>query len=133
MGESAALRIVKGAYAEPAEIAFADKGDVDAEYRRILDRLAEPDATSAGVKVAVATHDPAMIEHGRQLIDEHALVGWEFQMLFGIGKALQQKLVDAGYGVRVYVSYGPSWYPWFMRRLAERPANLGFFLRHLLP
>ncbi len=133
VADGAALRIVKGAYAEAAEIAFADKREVDAEYLRILDRLAKPDAGANGVKVAVATHDPSMLEHGRQLIDEHALVGWEFQMLYGIGKALQRELVEAGYGVRVYVSYGPSWYPWFMRRLAERPANLGFFLRHLLP
>lgn len=133
VADGAALRIVKGAYAEPVELAFADKREVDAEYLRILDRLAEPDATANGVRVAVATHDPAMLEHGRQLIDERALAGWEFQMLYGIGKALQQELVEAGYDVRVYVSYGTSWYPWFMRRLAERPANLGFFLRHLLP
>lgn len=131
--EGAALRIVKGAYAEPDDIAFADKREVDAEYIRILDRLAKPDAAANGVKVAVATHDPAMLEHGRRLIDDQALAGWEFQMLYGIGKALQQELVGAGYDVRVYVSYGTSWYPWFMRRLAERPANLGFFLRHLLP
>ena len=133
LAEGAALRIVKGAYAEPYEIAFADKHEVDVEYLRILDRLAKPDATANGVRVAVATHDPAMLAHGRQLIDEHTLAGWEFQMLYGIGKALQRDLVEAGYGVRVYVSYGTSWYPWFMRRLAERPANLGFFLRHLLP
>ncbi len=131
--EGAAIRIVKGAYAEPDDVAFADKREVDAEYIRILDRLAKPDAAANGVKVAVATHDPAMLEHGRRLIDDQALAGWEFQMLYGIGKALQQELVGAGYDVRVYVSYGTSWYPWFMRRLAERPANLGFFLRHLLP
>jgi len=128
----AALRIVKGAYAEPVELAFADKHDVDAEYLRILDRLARPDAAGRS-RVAVATHDPAMIEYGRRLIDEHALADWEFQMLYGIGKSLQKDLVREGYDVRVYVSYGPSWYPWFMRRLAERPANVGFFLRHLLP
>jgi proline dehydrogenase len=127
------LRIVKGAYADPDDVAFADKGEVDTAYLRILDRLAQPDAIAKGVRVAVASHDPAMLERGRQLIDEHALDGWEFQMLYGIGKALQRGLVDGGYCVRVYVSYGPSWYPWFMRRLAERPANLGFFLRHLLP
>lgn len=129
----AAVRIVKGAYAESEAIAFADKQAVDTEYLRILDRLAEPDAIDRGVKVAVATHDPAMIEHGRRLIDANAMAGWEFQMLYGIGKSLQRNLVETGYDVRVYVSYGTSWYPWFMRRLAERPANLGFFLRHLLP
>lgn len=131
--EGASLRIVKGAYAEPDEIAFPDKREVDDEYLRILDRLAAPDAVASGVRVAVASHDPAMLDHGRRLIDEHALAGWEFQMLYGIGKSRQVELVEAGYEVRVYVSYGPSWYPWFMRRLAERPANLGFFLRHLLP
>jgi len=133
VAEGAALRIVKGAYAEPEKIAFADKHEVDAEYQRILERLARPDATANGVRVAVATHDPSMIEHGRRLIDERKLASWEFQMLYGIGKPLQQELTGNGYKVRVYVSYGPSWYPWFMRRLAERPANLGFFLRHLLP
>jgi len=133
VADGAALRIVKGAYAESSEIAFADKREVDAAYLRFLERLARPDARASGVRVAVATHDPAMLERGRQLIDEHALVGWEFQMLYGIGTALQRELSEAGYAVRVYVSYGPSWYAWFMRRLAERPANLGFFLRHLLP
>jgi len=131
--EGAALRIVKGAYAESDEVAFADKREVDAGYLRILDQLAKPAAIANGVKVAVATHDPAMLEHGRRLIDEHALAGWEFQMLYGIGTARQRELTRAGYEVRIYVSYGTSWYPWFMRRLAERPANLGFFLRHLLP
>ena len=130
--EGAAIRVVKGAYAEPPEIAFPDKGDVDDEYLKILDRLALPDAVAHGAAVAVASHDPAMVAHGRALIEKDALPAWEFQMLYGIGKGLQRELVAAGHRVRVYVSYGPSWYPWFMRRLAERPANLGFFLKHLL-
>jgi len=127
----ASMRIVKGAYAEPEEIAYEDKDEVDAEFIRLLDRLAEPDAVESGVRVAVASHDEAMVTHGRDLIDRHELTGWEFQMLYGIGKPLQAELVESGYPVRIYVSYGPSWYPWFMRRLAERPANIGFFLRHL--
>ncbi|NKB89103.1 MAG: proline dehydrogenase [Acidobacteria bacterium] len=129
--EGAPLRIVKGAYAEPEDVAFPDKNDVDAEYVRLLERLAESDALAAGSAVAVATHDPAMVAAGRRLIDDNDLVSWEFQMLYGIGANLQQELARDGYRVRVYVSYGPSWYPWFMRRLAERPANIGFFLRHL--
>jgi proline dehydrogenase len=130
--EGASLRIVKGAYAEPDEIAFPDKGDVDSEYIRLLERLAQPDAIASGASAAVASHDPAMVAAGRRLIDDNDLVNWEFQMLYGIGTNLQRELTAVGYRVRVYVSYGPSWYPWFMRRLAERPANIGFFLRHLL-
>lgn len=125
------LRIVKGAYKEPADVAFADKRDVDRNYVRILDRLARDDARRTGVRVAVASHDEALVAHARDLIDRLQLDGWEFQMLYGIGRPLQRQLVEDGYSVRVYVSYGPSWYPWFMRRLAERPANIGFFLRHL--
>ena len=96
----------------------------------LLDRLAMDDARH--VDVAIASHDAALVRHARQLIDEHGLRNWEFQMLYGIGRDLQQQLLGDGYPVRVYVSYGPSWYPWFMRRLAERPANVLFFLRHLL-
>lgn len=125
----APLRLVKGAYNEPAHVAFADKSAVDRCYTELLDRLADDDARD--VAVAVASHDPLMVQHARALIQEHQLDGWEFQMLYGIGKPLQRQLVADGYSVRIYISYGPSWYPWFMRRLAERPANLLFFLRHL--
>ncbi len=125
------LRVVKGAYNEPEEVAFAAKAEVDRSFGRILDRLAEEDARSNRVRVAVASHDPTIVAHGREIIDRLQLDNWEFQMLYGIGRPLQRRLVDNGYTVRVYVSYGPSWYPWFMRRLAERPANIGFFLRHL--
>lgn len=130
--EGASIRLVKGAYMEPPEIAFEDKADVDDSFRSLLDRLAADDARETGVDVAVASHDRAMLEHGRKLIDREGLDDWEFQMLYGIGREHQRRLVDAGYPVRVYVSYGPAWYPWFMRRLAERPANLLFFLRHLV-
>ena len=125
-----AIRLVKGAYAEPEEVAFPGKQEVDAAFRALLDRLALPDARH--VPVAVASHDPAMLEHARALIEKHSLERWEFQMLFGIGKSWQERLAGAGLPVRIYISYGPAWYPWFMRRLAERPANLGFFFRHLL-
>lgn len=124
------VRLVKGAYAEAAAVAYPDKRDVDAAFAHLLDRLAMDDARH--VDVAIASHDAALVRHARQLIDEHGLRNWEFQMLYGIGRDLQQQLLGDGYPVRVYVSYGPSWYPWFMRRLAERPANVLFFLRHLL-
>ncbi|HJO02735.1 MAG TPA: proline dehydrogenase family protein [Acidobacteriota bacterium] len=123
------LRIVKGAYNEPEDVAFASKHDVDRNFACVLDRLAADDAR--GVRVAIASHDGALVAHACELIDRLKLDGWEFQMLYGIGRPLQRQLVADGYSVRVYVSYGPSWYPWFMRRLAERPANVGFFLRHL--
>lgn len=132
VADGASIRVVKGAYSEPRDAAFPDKADVDRNFIRILDRLARADARDAGVQVAVASHDPAMLEHGRNLIDAGGLAGWEFQMLYGIGREHQRRLREQGYPVRVYVSYGPSWYPWFMRRLAERPANLLFFIRHLL-
>jgi len=124
------IRLVKGAYAEPEAVAFPDKAEVDAAFRMLLDRLARPDA--GHVPLAVASHDPAMLEHARALIEQHSLRHWEFQMLFGIGRSWQERLAEAGLPVRIYISYGPAWYPWFMRRLAERPANLGFFFRHLL-
>jgi len=128
----ASIRVVKGAYREPPEIAFRNKADVDASFLSILERLARPDAVAHGVRVAVASHDPKILRAGRILIQERGLRGWEFQMLYGIGVQSQQQLAAAGYPVRIYLSYGPSWYPWFMRRLAERPANLLFFIRHLV-
>lgn len=130
--EGASIRVVKGAYQEPPEVAFPDKESVDRRFVEILERLAEPDARAAGVQVAVASHDPEMVAAGRRLIEAHGLDEWEFQMLYGIGRDLQEDLREEGYRVRIYVSYGPAWYPWFMRRLAERPANLLFFVRHLL-
>lgn len=129
--EGASIRMVKGAYAEPPEIAFADKREVDESFMQLLDRLARSDAQTLGVRVAVASHDGRMLDHGRRLVERDDLDGWEFQMLYGIGREHQARMLAAGHRVRIYVSYGPSWYPWFMRRLAERPANLLFFLRHL--
>lgn len=129
--EGASVRVVKGAYNEPPEVAFPDKAEVDRNFLRILGRLAEPDARESGATVAVASHDPEMVAGARQLIAERGLDDWEFQMLYGIGRDLQQQLVREGHPVRVYVSYGPAWYPWFMRRLAERPANVLFFVRHV--
>ena len=132
ISEGASVRVVKGAYNEPPEVAFPDKADVDRNFVAILDRLARADARENGVRVAIGSHDPAILAKGSELIESQGIeAGWEFQMLYGIGKQHQRELAAAGHDVRIYVSYGVAWYPWFMRRLAERPANVLFFLRHL--
>ncbi|MFQ5742023.1 MAG: proline dehydrogenase family protein [Acidobacteriota bacterium] len=130
---AAPIRLVKGAYMEPAEIAFPKKADVDRNYARQLERLLDGGARSHGVKVAVATHDTNLIDRAKELIGQRQIdSGVEFQMLYGIRRDVQRQLVAEGLPLRIYVSYGVSWYAWFMRRLAERPANLTFFLRNLL-
>jgi proline dehydrogenase len=121
------LRIVKGAYLEPPEIAYPQKADVDAAYIRLVER-----GLRAGASIAVATQDEAIIEHVKAFA-ERAGIGrdrFEFQMLYGVRGALQRSLVAQGYKVLVATPFGPDWYPYLMRRLAERPANLGFFLRN---
>lgn len=125
---SANVRLVKGAYLEPATVAFADKADVDENFKRLVAMH-----LTAGCYTAVATHDEALIAYTEEFTAAHGISRdrFEFQMLFGIRPALQQALADRGYRVRVYVPFGPEWYPYFMRRLAERPANLGFFLKSL--
>ena len=129
----APIRLVKGAYKEPPEVAFPKKTEVDRSFAELLERLLEADARERGVELAVATHDPALADHARRLLRDRGIeTGVEFQFLYGIRRDVQQQIVADGLDLRVYVSYGPSWYPWFMRRLAERPANLVFFLRHLL-
>jgi proline dehydrogenase len=124
----ASLRLCKGAYAEPAAIAFTDSDDVDASYAQCADYL-----LSEGSYPRFATHDDRLIDHIRnraaQLgVDRDA---FELQMLYGVRTSLQEALVRDRYRVRVYVPFGDQWYPYFMRRLAERPANLVFFLRCL--
>ncbi|HEY3110695.1 MAG TPA: proline dehydrogenase family protein, partial [Chloroflexota bacterium] len=120
----ARVRLCKGAYDEPPELAFPSKAEVDANYVRLAERL-----LAEGDYPALATHDAAII---RQIL---ALAPpperFEFQMLYGVRGDLQDELVRRGQNVRIYVPYGRSWYPYFMRRLAERPANLAFFLRAL--
>jgi len=121
------VRLVKGAYLEPASVAYPDKRDVDAAYLRMLERcLAEAEHT------AIATHDTAIMSAARAGIaaERVAPERYEFQMLYGIALPLQRELVGAGYGVRIAAPYGPTWFSYLMRRLAERPANLGFFLRN---
>jgi proline dehydrogenase len=122
------IRLCKGAYREPASIAFPKKDDVDKNYVRLMQLL-----LPSGVYHGIATHDPRMID---ATIDFAAKQGigkdqFEFQMLYGIRTDLQQQLVRDGYRMRVYIPYGTEWFPYFMRRLAERPANMLFFVRNL--
>jgi proline dehydrogenase len=124
----ARIRICKGAYNEPPEVAFPDKKDVDENYVRVMKLL-----LSSGTYHGIATHDPKMID---ATIDFAAREGiakdkFEFQMLYGIRRDLQRQLAHDGYNMRVYVPYGKHWYPYFMRRLAERPANIWFVLKNL--
>ncbi len=125
----ARVRLVKGAYREPASVAFVKKSEVDASYRDLLERL-----LINGHYPAIATHDSAMINHARQVAARQQIppTAFEFQMLYGIRRDLQASLVADGYRVRVYIPFGRQWFPYFMRRLGERPANVGFVLRSLI-
>jgi proline dehydrogenase len=127
--EGVRVRLCKGAYQEPATIAFPRKADVDANYERLMEYLLR-----RGRYPALATHDERLIVRARQVAAHAGVTAgrFEFQMLYGVRRGLQADLARAGYNVRVYVPYGTRWYPYFMRRLAERPANLLFVLRHLL-
>ena len=123
------LRFVKGAYLEPPEIAYREKTDVDAAYRRLVEV-----ALRGGAYAAIATHDESLIEQciafaEREGIDRDR---FELQMLYGVRPGLQLDLARRGFKVLVATPYGPEWYPYLMRRLAERPANLGFFARNVL-
>jgi proline dehydrogenase len=122
------LRLCKGAYKEPPDIAFPKKTDVDANYVRIMKRL-----LPSGIYHGIATHDPRMIAATEQFAAERGIgkSAFEFQMLYGIRTDLQRDLVRRGYNMRVYIPYGRDWFPYFMRRLAERPANMLFFLKNL--
>ena len=119
------VRLCKGAYNEPADLAMQRKADVDESYKRMATLLLEK-----GTYPAFATHDPAMIEH--VLAQRPAKDQLEFQMLYGIRRDLQERLLGEGWRVRLYVPYGEAWYPYFMRRLAERPANVWFVAKGLL-
>ncbi|MDQ2974595.1 MAG: proline dehydrogenase family protein [Acidobacteriota bacterium] len=125
----ARIRICKGAYNEPPDVAFPDKKDTDANYIRVIQLL-----LSSGVYHGIATHDPKMIEATIAFAQREGIGkdAFEFQMLFGIRRDLQRQLAKDGYNMRVYVPYGKHWYPYFMRRLAERPANIWFVLKNLL-
>jgi len=123
------LRIVKGAYLEPAEIAFPEKRDVDRAYLEIVEQ-----GLRGGAYIAVATQDEAIIRKVQRLAEREGIGRdrFEFQMLYGVRPALQRSIAAEGYKVLVATPFGPDWYPYLMRRLAERPANLGFFLRNLV-
>ena len=132
--QGASVRLVKGAYNEPPEIALAEKRDVDANFLTLAQSLLAPEAKAAGVRAAFATHDRKLIA----AITQHAAARGipngevEFQMLYGIQRAEQFRLARQGYRCGALVSYGSYWFPWFMRRLAERPANVWFLARNLL-
>jgi len=123
------VRLCKGAYDEPSGVAYRTKQAVDANYARLMERLLLADAHPA-----LATHDPRLIARAIQIVEREGIARdrFEFQMLYGVRRDLQRMLIDRGYRVRIYVPYGMEWYPYFMRRLAERPANVGFMLRAVL-
>ncbi|MBI3287468.1 MAG: proline dehydrogenase family protein [Chloroflexi bacterium] len=130
----ASVRLCKGAYDEPPNLAFPKKAEVDANYRRLLALLLSEEARKAGAFAAIATHDERIINWALGTIAEQRIERqhFEFQMLYGIRRDWQEQLAAQGYTVRVYVPYGQEWYPYFMRRLAERPANFLFLLRQIV-
>jgi proline dehydrogenase len=131
--EGIRVRLCKGAYQESADKAYPAKADVDANYIKLSQTLLDATRTNPDIYPALATHDEAMINAAKQYVrlNDIDIKNFEFQMLYGIRRDLQEALLADGYNVRVYVPYGTEWYPYFMRRLAERPANLIFFLTNL--
>jgi proline dehydrogenase len=128
-----AIRIVKGAYLEPPEIAYPKKSDVDQNFYTLCTRLLADDALKAGSLLHIATHDIALADRLGAFIDERKIQtsAYEYAMLYGIQRGQQQRLAQSGKRTRVLISYGEYWYPWYMRRLAERPANVTFVLKNL--
>lgn len=134
IAEGAAVRLVKGAYNEPPEIAFANKRDVDENYFRLTQTLLGVDARRAGVRTAIGTHDRKLIARICEWAESQGMAKSEieFQMLYGIQTAEGLRLARGGYRSGTFICYGSYWFPWFMRRLAERPANLIFLARNLM-
>ena len=130
----AAIRMVKGAYLEPAELAYPKKADVDENFYQLSCRLLAEDARRAGGLLHMATHDSVLVDRLVAFIDAHQVPAsaYEFAMLYGIQRPLQQRLVAAKRPVRVLIAYGEYWFAWYMRRLAERPANVWFVVKNLL-
>ena len=124
------VRLCKGAYKEPPDKAFPDKKDVDANYIKLSHMLLAMARQNPALYPAIATHDEKMVAAAKSFVNSNQVPrsSFEFQMLYGIRRELQEALVAEGYNVRIYVPYGTEWYPYFMRRLAERPANLWFFV-----
>ncbi|MBW8895545.1 MAG: proline dehydrogenase family protein, partial [Acidobacteria bacterium] len=129
----AAIRIVKGAYLEPPTVAFPKKSDVDANYLKLCTRLLAPDARKPGALLHIATHDIPLADRLATYIRDHRVPAsaYEFAMLYGIQRNQQARLAQQGQRLRVLISYGEYWFPWYMRRLAERPANMWFVVRTL--
>jgi proline dehydrogenase len=129
LDEGIRIRLCKGAYKESAEVAFPRKQDVDANYVKLMKRMA-----TSGVFCGIATHDERIVDEMVRFVRENGVPNeaFEFQMLYGVRRDLQHQLAKAGYGVRVYVPFGTAWYPYFMRRLAERPANVVFLAKNML-
>lgn len=129
-----AIRLVKGAYREPPEIAYPHKKDVDENYFSLVEKLLSPEARAVNLRAAIATHDRKLIRRTAEYAESHHLGkdSFEFQMLYGIQRAEQFRLAGEGWRLRVLISYGSYWFPWFMRRLAERPANVFFVIKNLV-
>ncbi len=127
LGEGIRIRLCKGAYQEPPALAFPVKADVDANYLKLTEML-----LTSGVYHGIATHDPKMIAGTERIARERGIArdSFEFQMLYGVRRDLQRSLVAGGYRMRIYVPFGREWYPYFMRRLAERPANVLFLAKN---
>ena len=125
----ARVRLCKGAYLEPPSVAYPDKGDVDRNYVRLMERL-----LTAGTYPGLATHDEAIIAHARDFVRRQGIGPdrFEFQMLYGVRRDLQERLRKEGFRLRVYIPFGTQWYPYLMRRLAERPANIAFLLGNIV-
>jgi len=125
--EGIRIRLCKGAYKEPAAVAFPAKKDVDANYVKLMERMA-----TSGVFCGIATHDEVIVDEMRRFVTAHGVAkdAFEFQMLYGVRRDLQRRLAKEGFGVRVYIPFGTAWYPYFVRRLAERPANVIFLAKN---
>ena len=132
LGQGIRIRLCKGAYNEGPEVAFPAKADVDANYVKLMKRMVAFSSDGVGVFCGIATHDEPIVEEMLRFVREQGIAksAFEFQMLYGVRRDLQRRLVREGFGVRVYIPFGTAWYPYFMRRLAERPANLLFLARN---
>lgn len=128
-----AIRLVKGAYLEPPDVAFPKKSEVDDNFYRLACRMLSTEARNRGTLLHIATHDPVLVERMETFIAQNAVPSsaYEFAMLYGIQRGLQQRLASSGKRLRVLISYGEYWFPWYMRRLAERPANVMFVLKNM--
>lgn len=131
IGAGGGVRLVKGAYREPASVAFPKKSDVDAAYLALAKRMIAPEVRAAGFDAVFGTHDTTLIAAIQQHAEASGVPrdGYEFALLYGIQRAVQQQIAREGYRIRVLISYGSFWFPWYMRRLAERPANVWFVVR----